>query len=161
MLRQCYFKLKYIRTLLICSKMAYNCCFSQGEKLDFLELFRKKFYNYDYRMSSLYVMILPWLPSTLQILPKISLLYESKRVNVAISSDASIGAKRVSGSIPVSELVAGKISASSSMKPSSCCGCCRGLKISEPFKKLENLSLKVRSDELHKIHLGSPILMHA
>ena len=28
MLTQCYFKLNYIRTLLICSKMAYSCCFS-------------------------------------------------------------------------------------------------------------------------------------
>ena len=28
MLTQCYFKLNYIRTLLICSKMANSCCFS-------------------------------------------------------------------------------------------------------------------------------------
>ena len=37
MLRQCYFKLHSIRTLLICSKMAYSCCFSFGRNLDFLD----------------------------------------------------------------------------------------------------------------------------
>ena len=37
MLQQCHLKLNLIRTLLICSKMAYSCCFSLGENLDFLQ----------------------------------------------------------------------------------------------------------------------------
>ena len=49
MLTQIYFKLNYIRTLLICSKMAYSCCFSLGGNLDFLDFLQKKFYNIDYR----------------------------------------------------------------------------------------------------------------
>ena len=37
MFTQCYFKLNFIRTLLICSKMAYSCCFCLGGNLDFLQ----------------------------------------------------------------------------------------------------------------------------
>ena len=48
MLNQCYFKLNYIRTLLICPKMAYSCCFSLRGNLDFLQ---NKFYNIDYRLK--------------------------------------------------------------------------------------------------------------
>ena len=43
MLKQCYFMLNYIRTLLICSKMAHSCCFSQGGNLDFLDFVQKSF----------------------------------------------------------------------------------------------------------------------
>ena len=49
MLKQCYLKLNYIRTLLSCSKMANSCCFSLGENLDFLDFLQKKFYNINYR----------------------------------------------------------------------------------------------------------------
>ena len=42
--KQCYFELNYIRTLLICSKMAYSCCFSLGGNLgDFLDFLQKGF----------------------------------------------------------------------------------------------------------------------
>ena len=43
-LKQCYLKLNYMRTKLICSKMFFSCCFSLGENLDFIQ---KKFYNID------------------------------------------------------------------------------------------------------------------
>ena len=36
-LTQCYIKLNYIRTLLICSKMGCSCCFSLGGNLNFLD----------------------------------------------------------------------------------------------------------------------------
>ena len=49
MLKQCYLKLNYIKTLLICSKMAYSCCFSLGGNLDFIDFLQKKFYNINYR----------------------------------------------------------------------------------------------------------------
>ena len=38
-----FFKLNHIRTHLICSKIAYSCCFSKGGNLDFLDLLQKKF----------------------------------------------------------------------------------------------------------------------
>ena len=52
MLNQCYFKLNYIRTLLICPKMAYFGCFSLGgnvENLDFLEKFFKTLTTHDWK----------------------------------------------------------------------------------------------------------------
>ena len=39
----------YTLKLLIAFKMAYSCCFSLGENLDFLESLQKKFYNINYR----------------------------------------------------------------------------------------------------------------
>ena len=36
-LTQCNSKLNLIRTLIICSKMDYSCCFSKGGYLDFLQ----------------------------------------------------------------------------------------------------------------------------
>ena len=48
MLKQCYFKLNYIRKQLICSKMAYSGYFSLGGNLDFLNFLQKKFYNINY-----------------------------------------------------------------------------------------------------------------
>ena len=50
--KQCYFKLNYIRTLLICSKMSYSCCFSLGGNLDFIDFLQKRFYNFDYWSQS-------------------------------------------------------------------------------------------------------------
>ena len=43
MLKQCYIKLNCIRTLLICSKMAYFGCFNLGGNLDFLDFLQKSF----------------------------------------------------------------------------------------------------------------------
>ena len=37
MLKQSYLKLNYVITQFICDKMAYFCCFSLGENLDFLQ----------------------------------------------------------------------------------------------------------------------------
>ena len=43
------FKQNYTAKLLITFKMAYSCCFSLGENLDFLDFLQKKFYSINYR----------------------------------------------------------------------------------------------------------------
>ena len=56
-LTQCNSKLNLIRTLIICSKMAYSCCFSKGGYLDFLQ---KKFYNIDYCRTTIHKPSITW-----------------------------------------------------------------------------------------------------
>ena len=43
MLKQCYFKLDYIKLLFICSQMAYSCCFSFSVNLDILDFLQRSF----------------------------------------------------------------------------------------------------------------------
>ena len=40
--KQCYFQLNYIKTMFICSKMAYSCCFSLRGNHGFLDFLQKR-----------------------------------------------------------------------------------------------------------------------